>query len=116
MRPPAKVARGTAVAVGVLIAGLLTLQLEELTGDLIERTVAICKRTLEEAEIDKKEIQDVILVGGMTRMPAVQEAVKAFRRLDTYDPQRKFSSWQPGWVFDREGYFLQRIARSDCPA
>jgi molecular chaperone DnaK len=53
-------------------------KLEELTGDLIERTVAICKRTLEEAEIDKKEIQDVILVGGMTRMPRVQELVAEF--------------------------------------
>src|SRR5262249_16665628 len=57
-------------------------KLEELTGDLIERTVAICKRTLEEAEIDKKEIQDVILVGGMTRMPRVQELVAEFMGME----------------------------------
>jgi len=57
-------------------------KLEELTGDLIERTVAICKRTLEEAEIDKKEIQDVILVGGMTRMPRVQDLVAEFMSME----------------------------------
>jgi molecular chaperone DnaK len=53
-------------------------KLEELTADLIERTVEICARTLSEAEIDRKEIEDVILVGGMTRMPKVQEMVAEF--------------------------------------
>ncbi|HEU5059282.1 MAG TPA: molecular chaperone DnaK [Kofleriaceae bacterium] len=53
-------------------------KLEELTADLIERTIEICARTLQEAEIDKKEIEDVILVGGMTRMPRVQEMVAEF--------------------------------------
>jgi molecular chaperone DnaK len=53
-------------------------KLEELTADLIERTVEICARTLSEAQIDKKEIEDVILVGGMTRMPKVQEMVAEF--------------------------------------
>jgi molecular chaperone DnaK len=53
-------------------------KLEELTGDLIERTMDICARTLEEAEIGKSEIEDVILVGGMTRMPRVQERCADF--------------------------------------
>src|SRR5215470_7714435 len=53
-------------------------KLEELTIDLIERTIGICKKTLEEAEIGKGDIQDVILVGGMTRMPKVQELVAEF--------------------------------------
>jgi molecular chaperone DnaK len=53
-------------------------KLEELTIDLVERTVQICKKTLEEAEVDKREIEDVILVGGMTRMPKVQEMVAEF--------------------------------------
>jgi len=53
-------------------------QLEELTGDLIERTIEICARTLAEAEIDRADIEDVILVGGMTRMPRVQERVAEF--------------------------------------
>ncbi len=50
-------------------------KLEELTADLIERTAQICARTLEEAEMDKSEIEEVILVGGMTRMPKVQSLV-----------------------------------------
>jgi molecular chaperone DnaK len=53
-------------------------KLEELTIDLVERTVQICKKTLQEAEIAKSEIEDVILVGGMTRMPKVQEMVQEF--------------------------------------
>ncbi|RMH43561.1 MAG: molecular chaperone DnaK [Deltaproteobacteria bacterium] len=53
-------------------------KLEELTSDLIERTIDICGRTLEESDIPKEEIEDVILVGGMTRMPRVQEAVSEF--------------------------------------
>jgi len=57
-------------------------KLEELTADLIERTNDICARTLEEAEIGKGEIEDVILVGGMTRMPRVQQAVAEFFGLE----------------------------------
>jgi molecular chaperone DnaK len=53
-------------------------KLEELTMDLVERTVEICKLTLEDAGIDRKEISDVVLVGGMTRMPRVQERVAEF--------------------------------------
>ncbi len=57
-------------------------KLEELTSDLVERTVEICARTLEEAEIAKNQIEDVILVGGMTRMPRVQQAVAEFFNLE----------------------------------
>jgi len=57
-------------------------KLEELTIDLVERTVQICKKTLQEAEISKGEIEDVILVGGMTRMPKVQEMVQEFFGLE----------------------------------
>ena len=53
-------------------------KLEELTGDLVERTMEICGRTLEDAEISREEIEDVILVGGMTRMPRVQERCAEF--------------------------------------
>jgi molecular chaperone DnaK len=53
-------------------------QLEGLSADLVKRTVEICQLTLEEAGLDKDDIEDVILVGGMTRMPKVQAAVTDF--------------------------------------
>ncbi len=53
-------------------------KLEELTADLIERCVNICRKTLAEADIDKSAIEDVILVGGMTRMPKIQQMVAQF--------------------------------------
>ena len=52
--------------------------LEELSDDLIERTVDICKQTLEDAKLGKDEIEEIVLVGGMTRMPKIQAAVQAF--------------------------------------
>ncbi len=51
-------------------------QLEHLTQSLIQRTKEPCLKALKDAGIDKSEIHDVILVGGMSRMPAVQEIVK----------------------------------------
>ncbi|MBP6628280.1 MAG: molecular chaperone DnaK [Kofleriaceae bacterium] len=53
-------------------------KLEELTADLVDRTVEICARTLEDAEIKAGDIEEVILVGGMTRMPRVQQVVAEF--------------------------------------
>src|SRR5207302_5090780 len=53
-------------------------KLEELTEDLIDKTVQICRRTLAEADIEKAAIEDVILVGGMTRMPRIQSEVAKF--------------------------------------
>jgi molecular chaperone DnaK len=56
-------------------------KLEQLTDDLVERSIGPCKRALEDANLTPDDIDDVILVGGMTRMPAVQEAVrKIFER------------------------------------
>jgi molecular chaperone DnaK len=51
-------------------------KLNELTHDLIERTVQPTKQCLEDAGLTKDKIDHVILVGGMTRMPAVQDKVK----------------------------------------
>jgi molecular chaperone DnaK len=56
-------------------------KLEQLTEDLVERSIGPCKRALEDANLTADDIDDVILVGGMTRMPAVQESVrKIFNR------------------------------------
>ncbi len=53
-------------------------KLESLTADLIERTIEPCKRALADAGLKPSDIDEVLLVGGMTRMPAVQEAVRKF--------------------------------------
>ncbi|MDH6595188.1 molecular chaperone DnaK [Variovorax sp. TBS-050B] len=53
-------------------------KLESLVDELIERTIAPCRLAIKDAGISVSDINDVILVGGMTRMPKVQEKVKAF--------------------------------------
>ncbi len=56
-------------------------KLEQITDDLIERSIGPCKQALQDADLTAEDIDEVILVGGMTRMPAVQEAVhKIFDR------------------------------------
>jgi len=53
-------------------------KLESLVGDLVERTIDPCKVALKDSGLTLSEIDDVILVGGQTRMPKVQEAVNEF--------------------------------------
>ena len=53
-------------------------KLEALVEDLVERTVKPCSQALKDAGLKASEIDEVILVGGMTRMPKVQETVKSF--------------------------------------
>ena len=53
-------------------------KLESLVDDLIDRTIEPCKRALSDAGLSASDIDDVILVGGQTRMPKVQDAVKDF--------------------------------------
>ena len=53
-------------------------KLEQLVGDLIERTIEPCRQALDDAKLKPDDIDEVVLVGGMTRMPAVQEAVRKF--------------------------------------
>ncbi|GAA4340953.1 molecular chaperone DnaK [Variovorax defluvii] len=53
-------------------------KLESLVDELIERTIAPCRTAIKDAGVSVTDIHDVILVGGMTRMPKVQEKVKEF--------------------------------------
>jgi molecular chaperone DnaK len=53
-------------------------KLESLVEELIERTIAPCRTAIKDAGVNVADIQDVILVGGMTRMPKVQDKVKDF--------------------------------------
>jgi molecular chaperone DnaK len=53
-------------------------KLESLVEDLVERTTGPCKQAIEDAKLTPGNIDEVVLVGGMTRMPAVQEKVKSF--------------------------------------
>ncbi|MFL6774238.1 MAG: molecular chaperone DnaK [Sphingomicrobium sp.] len=61
-----------------LVETLTRADLEKLVEDLIERTIEPCKKALKDAGIEAKDIADVVLVGGMTRMPRVREKVKDF--------------------------------------
>jgi len=53
-------------------------KLEELVGDLVEKTIDPCKKSLEDAGLKVSDLDEVILVGGMTRMPLVQRTVEKF--------------------------------------
>jgi molecular chaperone DnaK len=59
-----------------LVTNLTRSKLEQLVSQLIERTIPPCKQCIKDSGIDAGQIDEVILVGGQTRMPAVQEAVK----------------------------------------
>ncbi len=61
-----------------LVMKLTRSKFEQLVGDLIERTLGPCKRAVKDADVDMSEIKEVILVGGSTRIPKVQELVKGF--------------------------------------
>ncbi len=53
-------------------------KLEQLVGDLVEKTLEPCKAALKDAGLKPSDVDEVVLVGGMTRMPKVQELVKQF--------------------------------------
>jgi molecular chaperone DnaK len=59
-----------------LVMTLSRAKLEQLTGDLVERTLAPVRQALQDADLTPVQINEVVMVGGMTRMPAVQEAVR----------------------------------------
>ncbi|MBN2148232.1 MAG: molecular chaperone DnaK [Anaerolineales bacterium] len=68
-----------------LVTTLTRSKLEQLTGELVELSLGPVKQALRDASLEPAQISEVVLVGGMTRMPAVQEAV---RRLFNKDPHK----------------------------
>jgi len=60
-------------------------KLEQLTADLVDRSLGPVRQAIKDADLDRTAIDEVVLVGGMTRMPAVQEAV---RKLFDKEPHR----------------------------
>ncbi len=68
-----------------LVMTLNRAKLEQLTMDLIERTIEPCERAIRDANLKAEDIDSVILVGGMTRMPKVEEVVK---RIFKQEPKR----------------------------
>ena len=61
-----------------LVMTLTRAKLEQLTADLVDRTIAPLKQALSDAGLTAGDINEVVMVGGMTRMPAVQDRVRAF--------------------------------------
>jgi molecular chaperone DnaK len=61
-----------------LVETLTRSKLEQLVGDLVKRTLEPCKKALADAGMDKGGVDEVVLVGGMTRMPKVREVVEEF--------------------------------------
>jgi len=68
-----------------LVMTLTRAKLEQLTADLIERSLSPVRQALKDADLQPSQINEIILVGGMTRMPAVQDAV---RKLFGKDPHK----------------------------
>jgi molecular chaperone DnaK len=65
-----------------LTVELTRAQLEALTKDLVERSLAPVRKALADAQLKPGDIEEVVLVGGQTRMPAIQTAVKKFFKKD----------------------------------
>ncbi len=61
-----------------LVMKLTRAKLEELVGNLVEKTLIPCREALKDSGLEVKDIEEVIMVGGMTRMPLVQQKVKEF--------------------------------------
>jgi molecular chaperone DnaK len=61
-----------------LVMTLSRAKLEQLTGDLVERTLGPLRQALKDAGLSPSQIDEVVLVGGMTRMPAIVEAVRRY--------------------------------------
>jgi molecular chaperone DnaK len=61
-----------------LVTTITRAKFEQLTADLVDRTIAPLKQAISDANLNAGDINEVVMVGGMTRMPAVQDRVRAF--------------------------------------
>ena len=61
-----------------LVVTMSRAKLEQITADLVDRTIAPVKQALADAGLNAGNIDEIVLVGGMTRMPAIQDRVRAF--------------------------------------
>jgi len=61
-----------------LVKSISRSDLEKLVGDLVKKTLAPCKKAMKDAGLEAKDIDEIVLVGGMTRMPLVRETVEKF--------------------------------------
>ncbi len=68
-----------------LVLTLTRAKLEQLTSDLVERSLGPVRQALKDADLEPGEVDEIVMVGGMTRMPAVQDAV---RKLFDKDPHK----------------------------
>jgi molecular chaperone DnaK len=68
-----------------LVKNLTRAKLEQLTSDLVDRSLGPVRQALKDADLTPDKVDEVVLVGGMTRMPAVQEAV---RKLFSKEPHK----------------------------
>ena len=75
---------------------------EELTADLVEKTMEPLRRALKDAELEPSQVDKVLLVGGSTRIPAVQEAVRKFIGKEPYKGINLTNAW-PWALPSRQG-------------
>jgi len=71
-----------------LLLKITRAQLENMVGDYIEKSIELVKKTLKEVQLTPKDIEEVVLVGGQTRMPKIQEEIK---KLFGKDPNKEIN-------------------------
>jgi len=71
-----------------LLLKITRAQLENMVGDYIEKSINLVKKTLKEVNLEPKDIEEIVLVGGQTRMPKIQEEIK---KLFGKDPNREIN-------------------------
>lgn len=77
---------------------------ENIVGDLIKKTIEPCHKAMKDAEVSKSDIGEVILVGGMSRMPKVQVLIS-----NTFNNISQFPKYVKFQVFHFDGFFGPKL-------